>query len=77
MPTMDFEVYIDTNAPAAARAAALAELFVNEDAVAEAGGRYRAEGEAGCAIARRRRIGSRIARRPTASRSSRRCGGCA
>jgi len=32
MPTMDFEVYIDTNAPAAARAAALAELFVNEDA---------------------------------------------
>jgi uncharacterized protein len=32
MPTMDFEVYIDTNAPADARAAALAELFANEDA---------------------------------------------
>jgi uncharacterized protein len=32
MPTMDFEVYLDTNAPAAERAAALKELFVNEDA---------------------------------------------
>ena len=31
-PTMDFEVYLDTNAPAPARAAALAELLRNEDA---------------------------------------------
>ncbi len=32
MPTMDFEVYLNTNAPAAERATALAELFRNEDA---------------------------------------------
>lgn len=32
MPTMDFEVYLNTNAPAAERAAALDELFANEDA---------------------------------------------
>jgi len=32
MPTMDFEVYLDTNAPPAERAAALEALFVNEDA---------------------------------------------
>ena len=31
-PTIDFEVYLDTNAPASDRAAALAELFANEDA---------------------------------------------
>src|ERR1700716_3239983 len=32
MPTMDFEVYLNTNAPAPERATALAELFSNEDA---------------------------------------------
>jgi predicted TIM-barrel fold metal-dependent hydrolase len=32
MPTMDFEAYLDTNAPAAERALALRELFANEDA---------------------------------------------
>src|SRR5260370_32720915 len=32
MPTMDFEVYLNTNAPAPERATALAELFGNEDA---------------------------------------------
>lgn len=32
MPTMDFEVYLNTNAPAADRASALADLFANEDA---------------------------------------------
>jgi uncharacterized protein len=32
MPTMDFEVYLDTNAPAEARAAALAALLRAEDA---------------------------------------------
>src|SRR5436190_21420834 len=32
MPTMDFEVYLDTNAPAAERQEALAALFANEDA---------------------------------------------
>jgi predicted TIM-barrel fold metal-dependent hydrolase len=32
MPTMDFEVYLDTNASAPQRAAALNELFANEDA---------------------------------------------
>jgi predicted TIM-barrel fold metal-dependent hydrolase len=32
MPTMDFEVYLNTNAPAAERETALAELFRNEDA---------------------------------------------
>ena len=32
MPTMDFEVYLDTNAPAAERATAFAELLANEDA---------------------------------------------
>ena len=32
MPTMDFEVYLNTNAPAAERRTALAELFANEDA---------------------------------------------
>src|SRR5215472_13044226 len=32
MPTMDFEVYINTEAPAADRALALQELFENEDA---------------------------------------------
>jgi len=32
MPTMDFEVYLDTNASAAQRETALAELFANEDA---------------------------------------------
>jgi uncharacterized protein len=32
MPTMDFEVYLNTNAPPAERASALAELFRNEDA---------------------------------------------
>ncbi len=32
MPTMDFEVYLNTNAPAPERQAALAELFSNEDA---------------------------------------------
>jgi uncharacterized protein len=32
MPTMDFEVYLDTNAPPGERAAALGELFANEDA---------------------------------------------
>ena len=32
MPTMDFEVYLNTNAPATERATALAELFRNEDA---------------------------------------------
>jgi uncharacterized protein len=32
MPTMDFEVYLDTNAPAADRRAALAALFANQDA---------------------------------------------
>lgn len=31
MPTMDFEVYLNTNAPADARAAQLTELFANED----------------------------------------------
>jgi predicted TIM-barrel fold metal-dependent hydrolase len=31
-PTMDFEVYINTNAPTAERATALSELFANEDA---------------------------------------------
>jgi hypothetical protein len=31
-PTMDFEVYLNTNAPAAERQTALAELFANEDA---------------------------------------------
>src|SRR5579864_123448 len=32
MPTMDFEVYLDTNAPAPERDRALEELFANEDA---------------------------------------------
>jgi predicted TIM-barrel fold metal-dependent hydrolase len=32
MPTMDFEVYLDTTAPAAERQAALTALFANEDA---------------------------------------------
>jgi predicted TIM-barrel fold metal-dependent hydrolase len=32
MPTMDFEAYLNTNAPAADRQAALADLFRNEDA---------------------------------------------
>jgi predicted TIM-barrel fold metal-dependent hydrolase len=32
MPTMDFEVYLNTNVPAAERDTALAELFRNEDA---------------------------------------------
>jgi predicted TIM-barrel fold metal-dependent hydrolase len=32
MPTMDFEVYLNTNAPAAERAVALQELLANEDA---------------------------------------------
>src|SRR5919198_1565883 len=32
MPTIDFEVYLNTNAPAAERERALAELFANEDA---------------------------------------------
>jgi predicted TIM-barrel fold metal-dependent hydrolase len=32
MPTMDFEVYLDTNAPLAEREAALKALFTNEDA---------------------------------------------
>jgi predicted TIM-barrel fold metal-dependent hydrolase len=32
MPTMDFEVYLNTNAPAPEREVALAELFQNEDA---------------------------------------------
>jgi predicted TIM-barrel fold metal-dependent hydrolase len=32
MPTMDFEVYLNTNASASERAAALTELFHNEDA---------------------------------------------
>jgi predicted TIM-barrel fold metal-dependent hydrolase len=32
MPTMDFEVYLNTNAPAAERAAQFAELWENEDA---------------------------------------------
>jgi predicted TIM-barrel fold metal-dependent hydrolase len=32
MPTMDFEVYLNTNAPAAERAAQFAELWANEDA---------------------------------------------
>jgi uncharacterized protein len=32
MPTMDFEVYLNTNAPPAERAQALCELFANEDA---------------------------------------------
>src|SRR5229473_3273131 len=32
MPTMDFEAYLNTNAPAPERATALAELFANEDA---------------------------------------------
>jgi uncharacterized protein len=32
MPTMDFEVYLNTNAPAEQRATELAELFRNEDA---------------------------------------------
>src|SRR5690349_15936286 len=32
MPTMDFEVYLDTNAPAAERDSALTTLFENEDA---------------------------------------------
>jgi predicted TIM-barrel fold metal-dependent hydrolase len=32
MPTMDFEVYLNTNAPAAEREVALRELFANEDA---------------------------------------------
>ncbi|HEY3063060.1 MAG TPA: amidohydrolase family protein [Chloroflexota bacterium] len=32
MPTMDFEVYLNTNAPASERATALAELLRNEDA---------------------------------------------
>ena len=32
MPTMDFEVYLDTNGSAPQRAAALRELFANEDA---------------------------------------------
>jgi predicted TIM-barrel fold metal-dependent hydrolase len=32
MPTMDFEVYLNTNAPAAERATAFAELLANEDA---------------------------------------------
>jgi len=32
MPTMDFEVYLNTNAPAAERAQALRDLFANEDA---------------------------------------------
>jgi uncharacterized protein len=31
-PTIDFEVYLNTNAPAAERQAALVELFANEDA---------------------------------------------
>src|SRR5579859_2713195 len=32
MPTMDFEAYLNTNAPAPERQTALAELFANEDA---------------------------------------------
>jgi uncharacterized protein len=32
MPTMDFEAYLNTNAPAAERQVALADLFRNEDA---------------------------------------------
>src|SRR5215831_1068202 len=32
MPTMDFEVYLNTNAPAVERAAQFAELWANEDA---------------------------------------------
>jgi len=32
MPTMDFEVYLNTNAPAAERVQALGDLFANEDA---------------------------------------------
>jgi predicted TIM-barrel fold metal-dependent hydrolase len=32
MPTMDFEAYLDTNQPAAAREVALKELFLNADA---------------------------------------------
>src|SRR5215216_5548193 len=32
LPTMDFEVYLNTNAPAAERAQALSDLFSNEDA---------------------------------------------
>src|ERR1700694_4983492 len=32
MPTMDFEAYLNTNAPAADRASQLADLFRNEDA---------------------------------------------
>jgi predicted TIM-barrel fold metal-dependent hydrolase len=32
MPTMDFEVYLNTNAPAGERAQALRQLFENEDA---------------------------------------------
>src|SRR6266540_2745512 len=32
LPTMDFEVYLNTNAPAPEREQALAELFANEDA---------------------------------------------
>jgi uncharacterized protein len=32
LPTMDFEVYLNTNAPAAAREQALRDLFSNEDA---------------------------------------------
>jgi predicted TIM-barrel fold metal-dependent hydrolase len=32
IPTIDFEVYLNTNAPAPERQAALAELFANEDA---------------------------------------------
>jgi predicted TIM-barrel fold metal-dependent hydrolase len=32
MPTMDFEVYLNTNAPAPERQSALTELFQNEDA---------------------------------------------
>ena len=32
LPTMDFEVYLNTNAPAPERKQALAELFANEDA---------------------------------------------
>ena len=32
MPTMDFEVYLNTNAPVAERQTALAALFANEDA---------------------------------------------
>src|SRR2546423_11511517 len=32
LPTMDFEVYLNTNAPATERERALADLFCNEDA---------------------------------------------